>query len=155
MLEAGDKAPMKVRVEDASGNAVSLADYAGSTVVLYFYPKDDTPGCTIEARQFQDYSSRFKKLGVTVIGVSKDSGISHQKFAKKYDLSFPLWSDPDHKLMEAFGTWQLKKMMGREYMGTVRATFIIGGTGVIQKVFPNVTPKEHGNEVYQALQELL
>ncbi len=152
MLKEGDKAPRGVKVEDADGNAASLKDYAGKIVVLYFYPKDDTPGCTIEARQFQDYSARFKKIGVTVIGVSKDSGTSHQKFAKKYDLSFPLWSDPEHALMDAFGVWQLKKMMGREYMGTVRATFIIDGEGVIVKTFPNVTPKEHGAEVYAALQ---
>lgn len=154
MLAEGDKAPVAIEVEDANGAPVSLADCKGTTVVLYFYPKDDTPGCTIEAKEFQDYSSRFKRLGVTVIGVSKDSASSHQRFAQKYDLSFPLWSDPEHRLMDAFGVWQLKKMMGREYMGTVRATFIIDGKGIVRKAFPNVTPKEHGKEVYEALQAL-
>ena len=155
MLEKGDKVPREVVVTDAEGNPASLADYKGKWVVLYFYPKDDTPGCTIEAKQFQDYSSKFRSLGVTVVGVSKDSERSHLKFAEKYGLSFVLWSDPNHQLMEAFGVWQLKKMMGREYMGTVRATFIIDGRGVIRKVFPSVTPKEHGKEVYEALQTLL
>lgn len=155
MLEKGDKAPREVEVLDAEGKPASLMDYKGKWVVPYFYPKDDTPGCTIEAKEFQDYSSKFKRLGVTVVGVSKDSGRSHQKFSEKYGLSFPLWSDPDHALMDAFGVWQLKKFMGREYMGTVRATFIIDPRGAIRKVFPSVTPKEHGKEVYEALQELI
>lgn len=155
MLNVNDKAPLEVTLTDASGAIVSLADYKGKPVVLYFYPKDDTPGCTVEAKQFQDYSPQFKKLGVTVIGVSKDSEKSHQKFAGKYDLSFPLWSDVDQKLIDAFGVWQLKKFMGREYMGIVRATFIIDGKGTIVKVFPNVSPKEHGEEVFEFLKNFL
>ena len=155
MLKENDKAPLSVTLTDAKGSEVSLADYKGKVVVLYFYPKDDTPGCTIEAKAFEDYSSQFKKLRVTVIGVSKDSEISHQKFAGKYDLSFPLWSDVDQKLIDAFGVWQLKKFMGREYMGIVRATFIIDGKGTIVKVFPNVSPKVHGEEVYTFLKDFL
>lgn len=155
MLKEDDQAPLSVTLTDASGATVSLKDYKGKTVVLYFYPKDDTPGCTVEAKQFQDYSPQFKKLGVTVIGVSKDSEKSHQKFAGKYDLSFPLWSDIDQKLVDAFGVWQLKKFMGREYMGIVRATFIIDGKGTIVKVFPDVSPKVHGEEVFEFLKDFL
>lgn len=155
MLKKNDKAPLSVELTDAMGATVSLSDYTGKTVVLYFYPKDDTPGCTIEAKQFQDYSPQFKKLGVTVIGVSKDTEKSHQKFAEKYDLLFPLWSDTDQKLIDAFGVWQLKKFMGREYMGIVRSTFVIDTTGTIVKVFENVSPKEHGEEVYEFLKDYL
>ncbi len=155
MLKEKDKAPLAIAVTDAKGKKVSLSDYAGKVIVLYFYPTDDTPGCTVEAKQFQNYLPKLKKLGVTVIGVSKDSEKSHQKFADKYSLSFPLWSDPEHALMEAFGVWQLKKFMGREYMGVVRSTFVIDGKGTIIKVFPKVTPKEHGKEVYNFLQSIL
>lgn len=151
MLKEGDTAPLSIVVTDALGATASLADYVGKVVVLYFYPKDDTPGCTIEAKQMEDYLPKIQKQGAVVIGVSKDSAKSHQKFADKYDLSFPLWSDPEHALMDAFGTWQLKKFMGREYMGTTRSTFIIDTRGVIVKVFPQVTPKEHGEEVYAFL----
>ena len=155
MLKENDKAPLSVALTDASGAIVSLAHHKGEVVVLYFYPKDDTPGCTVEAKAFEDYSSQFKKLGVTVIGVSKDTEKSHQKFAGKYDLSFQLWSDVDQKLIDAFGVWQLKKFMGREYMGIVRATFIIDGKGTIVKVFPDVSPKAHGEEVYKFLKDFL
>lgn len=155
MLKENDKAPLSVELTDATGATVSLSDYKGKVVVLYFYPKDDTPGCTVEAKQFQDYSPQFKKLGVTVIGVSKDTEKSHQKFAEKYDLLFPLWSDTDQKLIDAFGVWQLKKFMGREYMGIVRSTFVIDTTGTIVKVFENVSPKEHGEEVYEFLKDYL
>lgn len=151
MLKEHDKAPLSTTVTDAHGESVSLADYLGKVVVLYFYPKDDTPGCTIEAKLFEDYSPKLQELGAAVIGVSKDSEKSHQKFAEKYDLTFPLWSDPEHKLMDAFGTWQLKKFMGREYMGTTRSTFIINELGVVIKVFPEVSPKEHGEEVFEFL----
>jgi thioredoxin-dependent peroxiredoxin len=155
MLEEGDKAPRDVEVLDAEEKPVSLMDYDGTWVVLYFYPKDDTPGCTVEAKEFEEHSSKFRRRGVTVLGVSKDSGRSHQKFSQKYGLSFPLWSDPEHRLMDAFGVWQRKTFMGREHMGTVRSTFIIDPQGVIRKVFPRVTPKEHAKEVYEALQELI
>ena len=153
MLKEKAKAPLSVRVTDAEGKPVSFRDYAGKVVVLFFYPKDDTPGCTVEAKQFEEYSPKLKKLGVVVIGVSKDNGKSHQKFADKYNLSFPLWSDPDHKLMDAFGTWQLKKFMGREYMGTTRSTFVIDSKGTVVKVFEKVSPAEHGEEVYAFLKE--
>jgi peroxiredoxin Q/BCP len=150
MLKENDKAPLTV-VKDMEGKDVSLASYAGKTVVLYFYPKDNTTGCTIEAQQFRDYMKDIAKLGAVVVGVSKDSEESHKKFTEKYDLNFPLWSDPDHALMDAFGVWQLKKMAGREYMGTVRTTFIIDPKGKITRVFPSVTPKQHGKEVYEYL----
>ncbi len=153
MLTEGKKAP-KTKVLDAEGAAVSLSDYAGKMVVLYFYPKDDTQGCTVEAKDFRDYMAKFKKLGVVVIGVSKDSTQSHEKFCNKYDLNFSLWSDEEHKLMDAFGVWQLKKFMGREFMGTVRSTFVIDKKGTIIKVFPKVTVKDHAKEVYTFVSSL-
>ncbi len=154
MLKEKDKAPLGISVTDAAGNNVSLKDYIGKIVVLYFYPKDDTPGCTIEAKEFEDYLPKLKKLDAIVIGVSKDNEKSHQKFADKFSLTFPLWSDPEHTLMDAFGVWQLKKFMGREYMGAVRATFVINERGVVVKVFPQVTPKDHGKEVFNFVKDL-
>lgn len=154
MLKSGDKAPT-ISVIDMDGKKVSLKDYAGKTVVLYFYPKDNTTGCTIEAENFRDYQKDIKKLRAVIVGVSKDSPHAHQKFIAKYDLNFPLWSDERGTLVKAFGVWQKKKFMGREYMGIVRTTFIIDGKGKILKIFPKVTPKVHGREVYEYLKEVL
>ncbi len=131
---------------------LSLREKLDSWVVLYFYPKDDTPGCTKEACSLRDVREEFKRRGVEVIGVSKDSPKSHQKFIEKYKLNFTLWSDEDHVLMEAFGTWGEKRFMGRTYMGTLRSTFLIDPKGVISHVWEKVSPEEHGEEVLDMLE---
>ena len=154
MLKKGDKAPFSVKVRDSEGNMISLKDLLGSWVVLYFYPKDDTPGCTKEACSIRDWKSDIAQLGAKVIGVSKDTPASHLKFIKKYQLNFILWSDEEHKLMEAFGVWQKKKFMGREYMGTVRSTFAIDPKGTIIHVWEKVTPDNHGEEIYNYFKNL-
>lgn len=142
-----------VTVLDENEKEVSLADFKGKYAVLYFYPKDDTPGCTVEACAFRDANEEMQKLGVVVIGVSKDTQKSHAKFKKKYKLNFPLWSDPEHKFMDAFGVWAPKKFMGREFMGTVRTTFVIDPKGKIIKVWENVKPEGHTKAVYDFLRE--
>jgi thioredoxin-dependent peroxiredoxin len=119
--------------------------------VLYFYPKDDTPGCTTEACSLRDYYSEIKALGARIVGVSKDDPKSHSKFIAKYKLPFELLSDPDHELMDYFGVWQEKSLYGRKYMGTVRATFLIDPNGKIAYVWPKVTPAEHGAEIVNEL----
>jgi peroxiredoxin Q/BCP len=154
MLHAGDKAPLGVEIEDAGGEPVSLKSLLGKIVVLYFYPKDNTPGCTVEACSFRDANREITKLGAQVIGVSKDKGVSHEKFTKKFELSFPLWSDPEHKLMEAFGTWGEKKFLGKTYLGTARATFVIDAHGVVIKVWEKVKPEGHAEEVLAFLKTL-
>ena len=146
VLSAGEKAP-DFQLKDSVGVVHSLSDYQGQTIVLYFYPKDDTPGCTKEACAFRDTFKDFKDAGVDVIGVSPDSETSHTKFTQKYDLPFTLLSDPDHKTCEAYGVWGLKKNYGREYEGIFRTTFIIGPNGDIKRVFKNVKPSEHVEEV--------
>lgn len=146
MLPKNTPAPLNIPVADQDGNAVSLQDQLGHYTVLYFYPKDDTPGCTKEACSFRDAEAEMKKLGVTVIGISPDKPASHQKFQKKYSLSFPLWSDPDHKLAEAFGAWEGK---------ILRSTFIIDPEGKIVAVWPKVKPAEHATEVLKFLRENL
>ena len=143
-----------IEVKDINNEMVSLADLDGQYVVLYFYPKDDTPGCTKEACSFRDWNAELKKIGVKVVGVSKDSAASHKKFIEKYELNFDLWSDEDHQLIEAFGAWQKKNMMGREYMGTVRSTFVIDPKGVVLRVWDKVNPPEHGEEVYNFIKEI-
>ncbi len=153
MLKVGDKVPV-IEVKDINNEKVSLADLDGQYVVLYFYPKDDTPGCTKEACSFRDWNAELKKIGVKVVGVSKDSAASHKKFIEKYELNFDLWSDEDHQLIEAFGAWQKKNMMGREYMGTVRSTFVIDPKGVVLRVWDKVNPPEHGEEVYNFIKEI-
>jgi peroxiredoxin Q/BCP len=140
---------------DANDKIVRLADFAGKYIVLYFYPKDDTPGCTTEACSFRDANQVMKGMGVEVVGVSKDSVASHQKFLEKFKLNFTLLSDPEKKLQEAFGVWQKKKFMGREYMGTARTTFIIGPDGEILKKFENVKPKGHAQEVLNLISTIL
>jgi thioredoxin-dependent peroxiredoxin len=132
----------------------SLTDYAGKWVVLYFYPKDDTPGCTTEACSFRDEYDYLQDQGIIVLGVSKDSVKSHAKFAEKFKLHFPLLSDETHEMIDAYGAWGLKKFMGREFMGTIRKTFIIDPSGNIAKEYPKVTPKEHIGEILKDLKEL-
>lgn len=149
-LEIGDKAPSFTAKSDA-GTQFSSADMKGKAFVLYFYPKDDTPGCTKEACTFSENISAFNKLDVPVIGVSKDSVESHKKFKEKYGLKFPLLSDADGKICDAFGTWVEKSMYGRKYMGIDRATFIIGPDGKIKSVWRKVKVPGHIEDVLKAL----
>jgi peroxiredoxin Q/BCP len=149
-LKPGTQAPDFVLQED-SGMERSLSQYRGQPVVLYFYPKDDTPGCTKEACSFRDDYSAYQEAGVTILGVSPDSVKKHQKFREKYQLPFTLLADPDHKVCELYGAWGRKKFMGREYDGVLRTTFLISPEGVIIKVFENVKPAEHSAEVLDAL----
>lgn len=138
---------------DETGTQRSLSDYAGKAVVLYFYPKDDTPGCTTEACAFRDDYHVYDEAGVVILGVSPDSPQSHTKFKEKYHLPFPLLADEDHQVAEAYGAWGLKKMMGREYEGILRSTVLIGADGKVRKVFENVKPDGHSAEVLAALKE--
>lgn len=153
MLQIGESAPLTITVQNQIGEDVSLEDLLGKPVVLYFYPKDDTPGCTKEACEFRDYNEDLEKLGVQVIGVSADSVKSHVKFIDKYQLSFPLWSDPEKKLIEAFGVLVEKSMFGKKYMGIARSTFILDEDGKIIQVWPKVDPRVHAREVLDFLQK--
>lgn len=148
-LKEGDQAP-DFAVPDADGNIVRLKDLRGKKVVLYFYPKDDTPGCTKEACSFRDSFAKYKKSGITVLGVSPDSEASHKKFETKYKLPFTLLADKDHSIAEAYGVWGEKKFMGRTYMGVLRTTFLIDEKGKIKKVFEKVKPEDHASEVLEA-----
>ena len=150
MLEAGTKAP-DFTLNDKDGNPVSLHDFAGKRVVLYFYPKDNTPGCTRQACAFAGAYEAFKSLDAVVIGVSKDSVASHQKFAEKYGLPFVLLSDPERQAIEAYGVWQEKKNYGKVSMGVVRSTFVIGPDGVIEKVMPKVKPDTNAAVIFEYL----
>jgi peroxiredoxin Q/BCP len=138
---------------DEGGTVRKLSDYRGKPVVLYFYPKDDTPGCTVEACAFRDDFSVYRGAGVVILGVSPDSVRSHTKFKEKYSLPFTLLADEDHKVCELYGVWALKKMMGREYMGVLRTTFLIGPDGKVLKVFEGVKPDGHSAEVLAALKQ--
>ena len=149
-LKEGDRAP-KFSAATSGGGKISLADFKGKNVIVYFYPKDDTPGCTKEACAFRDRFSEFKKRGVIVLGVSPDSVKSHDKFVEKFKLPFTLLADEDKKIVEAYGVWGEKSFMGRKYMGTHRVTFLIGPDGRIKKVWPQVKPDEHAAEVLAAL----
>jgi peroxiredoxin Q/BCP len=149
-LKEGDVAP-KFSVNTNGGGKISLADYLGKNVILYFYPKDDTPGCTKEACAFRDYFADFKKAGAIVLGVSPDSVKSHDKFVEKFKLPFTLLADEDKKIVEAYGVWGEKSFMGRKYMGTHRVTFLIGANGKIKKIWPQVKPDGHAEEVLAAL----
>ena len=151
MLKAGDPAPDFTLVSDG-GQEVSLSDYRGQKVVLYFYPKDDTPGCTAEACAFRDDHSDIVAAGAAVLGVSPDTIKSHDKFKAKYNLPFALLSDPDHRVADMYGAWGEKKMFGKSYEGILRSTFIVDEEGKIVKVFPKVTPKGHSREMLAALQ---
>lgn len=145
-LEEGTKAPA-FSLQDAQGKTHKLAEYRGKTIVLYFYPKDDTPGCTIEACDFRDLGKEAEKKGVVVLGVSPDDAASHQKFAKKYSLPFPLLIDPGHEIALKYGVWGKKKFMGREYEGIKRSTFIIGPDGKIKRAMYGVNPLGHAGDV--------
>jgi thioredoxin-dependent peroxiredoxin len=150
-LVEGSKAP-DFQLTDDSGNVVTLADFAGRTVVLYFYPRDDTPGCTKQACGFRDHWKAFETAGVVVLGVSPDTVESHGKFKEKYGLPFPLLSDPDHKVASEYGAWGTKKLYGREFEGIKRSTFVIGEDGSLRKVFRNVrNPGDHWEAVLKAI----
>ena len=152
MLKEGTTAPA-FKTTDANGETVSLKDLRGQKVVLYFYPKDDTPGCTKEACSFRDEFAKFKKRGITVLGVSPDNEKSHKKFETKYKLPFTLLADTDHAIAESYGVWGEKKFMGRTYMGVLRTTFLIDEKGKIKKVFEKVKPEDHASEVLEAFAE--
>ena len=149
-LKIGQKAP-DFSVLNDKGENVKLSDFKGKKVVLYFYPKDDTPGCTKEACAFRDGISQIKKSGAVVLGVSVDSVASHQKFIGKFDLNFPLLADTDKKMVEAYGAWKEKSMYGRKYMGIERTTFIIDQQGKISHIFPKVKVNQHYDAVLEAL----
>jgi len=149
-LTVGAKAPA-FSAPDQSGKTVSLSDFTGKKVVLYFYPKDDTPGCTVEACSFRDDHAAFKKKGAVVIGVSPDSAKSHAKFVEKFTLPFTLLSDTDHKIAEAYGVWVEKSMYGRKYMGVERSTFVIDEKGKLSSVYRKVKPAEHTVDVLAGL----
>jgi thioredoxin-dependent peroxiredoxin len=138
-------------LQDENGTQRSLADYRGKPVILYFYPKDDTPGCTTEACNFRDDYSAYENAGVVILGVSPDSPKSHTKFKAKYNLPFTLLADEDHQVAELYGVWGPKKFMGREYDGILRTTFLIDADGNIKRVFENVKPADHSTEVLDAL----
>jgi len=149
-LKEGDPAP-DFAASTQSGERVSLADFKGRNVILYFYPRDDTPGCTKEACAFRDEFAEFKKKGAVVLGVSIDPAKSHQKFAEKFRLPFALLADEEKKIVNAYGVWGEKAFMGRKYMGTLRVTFLIGPDGRIKKIWPKVKPEEHAKEVLESL----
>jgi peroxiredoxin Q/BCP len=149
-MKVGQKAP-DFSVKDDSGKTVKLSDLKGKKVVLYFYPKDDTPGCTKEACNFRDGIAAIKKLGAVVLGVSADSVESHQKFKKKYDLNFSLLADTDRKIIEAYDVWKEKSLYGRKYMGIERTTYVIGKDGKISHIFPKVKVAVHADAVLEAL----
>ncbi len=151
VLKEGDKAP-DFTVRDGEGKTVKLKDFRGKKVVLYFYPKDDTPGCTREACAFRDAFGKFKRRGIEVLGVSLDSEASHKKFAAKFDLPFRLLADTDKAISEAYGTYGEKKFMGRKYMGNHRMTFLIDEKGKIKRIFDKVKPDEHAEEVLEAFE---
>jgi peroxiredoxin Q/BCP len=149
-LEEGDPAP-GFSVATSGGGKISLADFKGQNVILYFYPKDDTPGCTKEACGFRDGFAAFKKKGAVILGVSPDSVKKHDKFVEKFKLPFTLLADEDKAIANAYGVWGEKSFMGRKYMGVFRVTFLIGPNGVIKKIWPAVKPEEHAAEVLAAI----
>ena len=150
MLKAGTKAPSFELMSD-EGKKLSLKDFAGRKVVLYFYPRDNTPGCTKEACSFSENNKRLQKAGAVVIGISADSVASHQKFKQKYNLGFTLLSDPDKEVIEKYGVWKEKSMYGKKMMGVERTTFIIDKQGKIAHIFPKVKVDGHTEEVLKAL----
>src|SRR5579862_4199853 len=149
-LSEGDKAP-KFSLPDQDGKKVSLKDFAGAPVVVYFYPADDTPGCTKEACQFNENLSAFSRSGAKVVGISPDGAAKHTKFREKYGLTFPLLSDPDHGVMEAFGAWGEKTMYGKKTVVTIRSTFLIDAKGTITRVWYNVRADCHAAKVLEEL----
>ena len=153
MLKEGNKAPA-FKLKNQDGETISLNDLKGKPVVLYFYPKDNTSGCTKEACNFRDEFPKFRKIKAEIIGVSADSVESHKKFADKYKLPFNLLSDEKKEVLEKYGVWQEKSMYGKKYMGIVRTTFVIGSDGKIKKIFPKVKVDNHNKEVMEALKEI-
>ena len=151
MVIAEDIKAPEFELKDSEGKNHKLADYAGQTIVIYFYPKDDTPGCTKEACSFRDSYQDFRDAGIEVIGISPDTEKSHLKFRRKYDLPFVLLADPDHAVCELYGVWGVKKNYGREYEGVFRTTFIIDPQGMVKHVFKNVKPTDHSQEVLQVV----
>jgi peroxiredoxin Q/BCP len=152
MIDPGSVAPDFI-LPDQNGNEHNLSDYKGKWVVLYFYPKDLTPGCTTEACNFRDDFRNFKKLDAAVLGISKDSVKRHQKFAEKYELPFVLLSDEQGFVCENYGAWQEKSMYGKKYMGISRSTYLIDPAGKVAKVYPKVNPKNHAEEILKDLNE--
>ena len=152
MPKEGSVAP-NFAAKDANGETVRLKDLRGQKVVLYFYPKDDTPGCTKEACSFREAFADFKKRDIKVLGVSTDSEASHKKFAAKYKLPFTLLADPDHSIADAYGVYGEKKFMGRTYLGVKRVTFLIDEKGKVKKVFDKVKPEEHARDVLEAFEQ--
>ena len=153
MLKINSKAP-NFNLVSTNGNSYSLKDSIGRYVVLYFYPKDDTPGCTIETNDFNKLLSKFKKLNCEVYGVSKDNMKSHNKFKEKYKIKFDLLSDDEIKIVKSYKVWAKKKFMGREFMGIVRSTFLIDPMGKIVKIWDNVKVKDHAQEVFDTLKNI-
>ena len=148
MLETGMKAP-GLTLQDKDGRNVSLSDFSGKKVILYFYPKDNTPGCTRQAQAFSTAYEKFKRMNIEVIGISKDSAASHTKFAEKYSLPFVLLSDPELNAIKAYGVWQEKKLYGKVNMGVVRTTFVIDEQGNIEKIMPKVKPDTNAAELLE------
>ncbi|MCF6171741.1 MAG: thioredoxin-dependent thiol peroxidase [Bacteroidales bacterium] len=149
-LQAGNKAP-DFKGPDQYGNSVGLEDFKGSKLILYFYPKDNTPGCTAESCNLRDNYQMWLEKGYKVVGVSPDSQASHQKFIEKYDLPFPLISDPEKEIIMAYGAWGPKKLYGREYEGLLRTTFVISEEGIIEQVFAKVKTKDHTNQILESI----
>jgi len=153
MLKQGDMAA-DFLLNDSDGNPVKLSQFRGKQVVVYFYPKDNTPGCTKEACSFRDVYDLILEQGAVVLGISKDTEATHRGFRERHKLPFYLLSDPEHIAADAYGVWGEKKLYGKSYMGMQRSTFIIDGQGRIKKVFPKVKPEDHGQEVLDALREV-
>jgi peroxiredoxin Q/BCP len=152
IIQAGTQAP-DFELMDDSNQPQKLSNFRGKVVILYFYPKDDTPGCTTEACNFREDYSEYERLGITILGISPDTVKSHSKFKAKYHLPFKLLADIDHKICDIYGTWGPKKFMGKSYEGVLRTTFIISPEGIIQQVYENVKPAEHSNEILKSLKE--
>jgi peroxiredoxin Q/BCP len=150
MLKVGDKAP-DFEVKDDQGNTFHLSGLKGKTVVLYFYPKADTPGCTKEACEFRDHATEYKRKNAAVVGVSPDQPSAQARFKSKYELTFPLLADEDHAIAEAYGVWKEKSNYGKKYMGVERTTYVIGSDGKIAQVFEKVKPEGHAEQVLAAL----
>lgn len=148
------KQPIDFELPDQNGKMHKLTDYAGKWVVVYFYPKDDTPGCTAEACSFRDKFAVLQKMGAVVLGISKDDEKSHKKFAEKYSLNFPILSDVTKETIKAYGAWGEKKFMGKTFDGALRKTFLIGPTGEIKKVYEKVNPIDHAGEISKDIEQL-
>jgi peroxiredoxin Q/BCP len=151
-LKEGDKAP-SFSGKDQGGKKISLSDYKGKKLVLYFYPEDDTPTCTIQACNLRDNYSLLKKNGFEIVGVSPDDEKKHKKFEKKFNLPFTLVADPEHTILEKYGVWDQKKLFGHEYMGVLRTTFVIDEKGIIRKVFTRPKNKAHAQEIIAAMKK--